>query len=56
MTRKQFPEEATSDLLRQIDLDLTSGKTVVTAAPSAGSNEATHYKWHKLYGGLTDYG
>ena len=54
MTRKQFAEEAASYLLRQIDLDLTSGKTVVTAVLSAGINEATDYKWHKLYGGLTD--
>jgi len=52
MTRKRFSEEATLDLLRQIDLDLASGSTVETAIRSAGISEATYYKWRKLYGGM----
>ena len=42
MTGKQFPEEAASNSLRQIDLDLTPGKTVGTAIPNAGINEETY--------------
>jgi hypothetical protein len=53
MTRKRFLEEAALDLLRQIDLDLTSRGTVEMAIRTAGISEATYYKWRKLYGGRT---
>ena len=41
MTRKRFSEDASLDLLRQIDLDLASGSTVETAIRTAGISEAT---------------
>ncbi len=52
MTRKRFSEEDILGILRQIELELSSGNTVDMAIRSAGISDATYYKWRKIYGGM----
>jgi len=52
MTRKRFSEEDILGILRQIELELSSGSTVELAIRTAGISDATYYKWRKLYGGV----
>ena len=52
MTRKRFSEEDILGILRQIELDLSSGETVEAVIRTAGISDATYYKWRKTYGGM----
>ena len=52
MARKRFSDEDILNLLRQIELSLTSGSDVQTACRSAGVSDAIYYKWRKRYGGM----
>ena len=52
MARKRFNDEQVLDLLRQIELSLSSGCDVATACRSAGISDATYYAWRKKYGGM----
>ncbi len=52
MTGKRFTEEDILRVLRQIELDLATGKSVEMAVRTAGISDATYYKWRKLYGGM----
>ena len=52
MTRKRFSEDGILGILRQIELELSSGSTVELAIRTAGISDATYYKWRKLYGGV----
>ena len=52
MARKRYSDEDVLNLLRQIELSLSSGDTVEIACRSAGVSDATYYKWRKRYGGM----
>lgn len=52
MARKRFNEEQILNLLREIELSLSSGSDVTTACRSAGISDATYYAWRKKYGGM----
>lgn len=52
MARKRFSEEDILGLLRQIELELSSGGDVPTACRSAGVSTATYYSWRRRYGGM----
>lgn len=52
MARKRYSDEDVLNLLRQIELSLTSGNSVATACRTAGVSEATYYNWRKKYGGM----
>jgi len=52
MVRKRYSDEDVINLLRQIELSLSSGSDVQTACRSAGVSDATYYKWRKRYGGM----
>lgn len=52
MARKRYSDEDVINLLRQIELNLSSGSDVQTACRSAGVSDATYYKWRKRYGGM----
>ena len=52
MARKRFSDEDILNLLRQIDLELTSGTDVETACRKAGISDATYYNWRKRFGGM----
>jgi transposase-like protein len=52
MARKRYSDEDVINLLRQIELSLSSGSDVQSACRSAGVSDATYYKWRKRYGGM----
>ncbi|MEO1016059.1 MAG: transposase [Pseudomonadota bacterium] len=52
MARKRFSDEDVLGLLRQIEVELSSGSDVPTACRSAGVSTATYYSWRKRYGGM----
>ena len=52
MARKRFSDEDVLGLLRQIEVELSSGSDVPTACRSAGVSTATYYTWRKRYGGM----
>lgn len=52
MARKRYTDEDILNLLRQIELSLSSGCDVQTACRSAGVSDATYYNWRKRYGGM----
>jgi len=52
MARKGFSDEDVLKLLRQIEVDLSSGADVKMACRSAGISTGTYYGWRKKYGGM----
>ena len=52
MARKRYSDEDVINLLRQIELSLSSGSDVQSACRSADVSDATYYKWRKRYGGM----
>lgn len=48
MARKRFEDEDVLNLLRHIEIDLSSGSDVASANRKAGISDATHYTWHGL--------
>ncbi len=52
MARKRYTDEDIINLLRQIELSLSSGSDVQTACRSAGVSDATYYNWRERYGGM----
>jgi len=52
MARKRYSDEDVINLLRQIEVSLSSGSDVQSACRSAGVSDATYYKWRKRYGGM----
>ena len=52
MARKRFSDEDVLGLLRQIEVDLSSGSDVPTACRNADVSTATYYAWRKRYGGM----
>ncbi|MEL7029501.1 MAG: transposase [Pseudomonadota bacterium] len=52
MARKRFSDEDVLGLLRQIEVELSSGADTPAACRSAGVSTATYYSWRKRYGGM----
>lgn len=52
MARKRFNDEDVLNLLRQIEVDLSSGSDVAGACRKAGISDATYYTWRKKFGGM----
>ena len=52
MKQKRFPAEQIVNKLRQVEVLLSQGQTVVQACKSISITEQTYYRWRKEYGGL----
>ena len=52
MPRKQFTAEQIITKLREAEVLLSQGLTVVEAAKKLEISEQTYYRWRKEYGGL----
>ena len=52
MSRKRFTAEQIIGLLREAEVRLSQGKTVVQACREMGITEQTYYRWRKEYGGM----
>ena len=52
MARKRYSDEDVLGLLRQIEVNLSSGNSVEEACRSVGISDATYYNWRKKYGGM----
>lgn len=52
MARKRFKDEDVLNLLRQIEIDLSSGSDVASACRKAGISDASYYTWRKKFGGM----
>jgi len=42
-------------LLREVDVKISQGKSVVHICREAGITEQTYYKWRKEYGGMKTF-
>jgi len=49
--RKHTPEQIVN-ILQQIEVATSNGKTTPAASREAGITEQTYYRWRKEYGGL----
>ncbi len=49
--RKHTPEQIVN-ILRQIEVGISNGKTAPAASREAGITEQTYYRWRREYGGL----
>lgn len=49
---KKHSAEQVVNLLRQIEVGVANGKTMVQACKEASITEQTYYRWRKEYGGL----
>jgi transposase-like protein len=52
MPRKQFTSEEIITKLREAEVLLSQGLTVIEAAKKLEISEQTYYRWRKEYGGL----
>ena len=52
MARKRYSDEDVLRLLREIELNLSSGHDVAGACRAAGVSDATYYNWRKRFGGI----
>ncbi len=52
MARKQFTAEQIITKLREAEVLLSQGMTVIEAARKLEISEQTYYRWRKEYGGL----
>ena len=52
MAKKKYSAVEILSLLRQAEVHLSKGMTVVEAARKLGIAEQTYYRWKKEYGGL----
>lgn len=52
MARRRFTVEAIVRMLREAEVELSSGLTVKQVSKKLGINEQTYYRWRKEYGGL----
>ena len=52
MARKRFTTEQIITKLREAEVRLAQGETVVKACKQMGITEQTYYRWRKEYGGL----
>jgi putative transposase len=52
MPMKRYKPEQTVNLLRQIEVEISNGKTTPQACKEAEITQQTYYRWRKEYGGL----
>jgi len=52
MSRKRFTAEQIIGLLREAEVRLSQGKSVVQACREMRITEQTYYRWRKEYGGM----
>ena len=52
MNQKRFTAEQIIGLLREAEVKLSQGRTVVQTCREMGITEQTYYRWRKEYGGL----
>lgn len=52
MARKRMGAEQIIPKLREAEVDLANGQTVVQVCKKIGVTEQTYYRWRKEYGGL----
>ena len=50
--KKSYGAEQIIGLLRQCDVLLTQGKSMIEICRELGISDATYYKWRKAYGGM----
>ena len=51
-TGKRFKPEQIVNLLREMEVMMTNGKTLLEACKQAGISDKSYYRWRKIYGGL----
>lgn len=51
-TGKRLKAEQIVNLLREIDVFMANGKTLLEACKQAGISDKSYYRWRKIYGGL----
>lgn len=49
---KRFKAEQIVNLLREIDVMTTNGKSLLESCKQAGISDKSYYRWRKIYGGL----
>ena len=52
MARRRYTAEQIIGHLRQAEILIYEGKTIIEAARHLGVNEQTYYRWRKEYGGM----
>ena len=52
MARKRYSAEQIIGYLRQAEILISEGKTIIEAARHLGVSEQTYYRWRKEYGGM----
>ena len=52
MARKRYTAEQIIGHLRQAEILISEGKTIIEAARHLGFSEQTYYRWRKEYGGM----
>ena len=52
MAKKRYSPEQIIQLLREIEIHTSEGKTISQASRQIGVTEQTYYRWRKEYGGL----
>jgi len=50
--KKSYGPEQIVNLLRQSDVLLSQGKSIIEVYRQLGISDATYYKWRKAYGGM----
>ncbi len=49
---KRFKAEQIVNLLREIDVMMANGKSLLEACKKVGVSDKSYYRWRKIYGGL----
>ncbi len=52
MARKRYTAEQIISYLRQAEILISEGKTIIEAACHLDVREQTYCRWHKEYGGM----
>ena len=52
MARKRYTAEQIIGHLRQAEILISEGKTIIEAVRHLGVSEQTYYRWRKEYGGM----
>jgi transposase len=52
MPRKRYSPEQIIAKLREIEIEVSRGKTTAQAVRTSGISEQTYYRWKKRYGGM----
>ena len=52
MARKRYTAEQIIGHLRQAEILISEGQTIIEAARHLGVSEKTYYRWRKEYGGM----